>query len=506
MKRQIRIAVQKNQRDKCKSLLAKWLRRLGWIACSLGLTIPVSAQKYTHPRDMALPASSFVRPNPQDFQVLLENGLAGYVVEDHTVPLVTLVAYIDAGTADAAKRGAAEVLAHVLKNKGASSMYAGGFRITLENMAAEYSVHMTPELTEIRLNVPAEDTWGALLLLAQLLKEPDIDVDAIITLRNRAARARSASTENGAGRYQGSLDAAVQRFENKLFENHIYGQQPNAIDFGALTVEDVRNFQQSFLTPGNITIAISGDFVASDVRLVFEQSFQDWPGTPKPERQPVAALDTLQQRRVYGYDVDKLQAWLVLGHALPVVPLKDQAALQVMNYILGGGHFDTRLFRETRDKRGLTNDASGFLEANWRGPGTYTFRTYGRPQVVHLLAELLLREIERIRTEPVSAEELFVAKKALADGVFEMWYENGHATAQAFAKEWLRYGNHNASASYRERVGAVTPEMVLAAAQKYLHPQHMQIVVMGPLAEIRDAQYPEGSTRIEDFGEMIEGK
>ena len=481
----------------------EFLRLIACLFC-VAIFSPLVAQDYTHPRNMALPASAFERPDPLAHQVRLNNGLVGYIVEDHIVPMVTLTAYINAGSADAAKTGAAEALAYVLQNKGASSMYAGGFRITLENMAAEYSVNLTAELLEIRLNVPAEDTWGALLLLAQALKEPDIGADTIISLRNRAARARNRPGADSG--YEGSLDEAVQRFKSHLFSGHPYGRKPSATDFGALAVEDVRAYQQSYLTPRNTVIAISGDFSAGDVRLAFEQSFQDWVSAPKPKRPVIAAIDTATQRRVYAYDVDKLQAWLVLGHELPVVPLEDQASLEVMNYILGGGHFDTRLFRETRDKRGLTNDDSGFPEANWRGPGSYTFQTYGRPEVVHLLAELTLKEIKRIRTEPVSDEELFVAKNALADGVFEMQFQNGHTIAQTFAKEWLRYGNHAASASYRDRIRAVTAEMVRASAQKYLHPDRMQLVVLGPQSKIENAEYPEGGLRLQDFGEYVQAQ
>jgi hypothetical protein len=64
-----------------------------------------------------------------------------------------------------------------------------------------------------------------------------------------------------------------------------------------------------------------------------------------------------------------LQSWLVIGHDLPLVPVEEQAALEVMNYIIGAERVKTRLMVETRYKYGYTNDASGFLEDQWYGPG-----------------------------------------------------------------------------------------------------------------------------------------
>ena len=154
-------------------------------------------------------------------------------------------------------------------------------------------------------------------------------------------------------------------------------------------------------------------------------------------------------------------------------------ALQVMNYILGGGHFDTRLFREARDKRGLTNDASGFLEFNIRGPGTYTFRTYGRHDVAQQLIDLTLAEIERIRSELVSEEELLVAKGALTEGEFAMKFADGHTVARTFAQELARYGTLQHLFGYVRRVRSVSREDVRRAARRYLHPERMAVVIVG---------------------------
>ena len=183
-------------------------------------------------------------------------------------------------------------------------------------------------------------------------------------------------------------------------------------------------------------------------------------------------------------DADRIQGWVVIGHELPVVPVEDEAALRVMDYILGAYHLDSRLLRESREKRGLTNDNSSFLEPGVRGPGSYSMRTYGRPEAVRLLIDITFRELARIRDTLPTDDELFVAKGALVDGLYAQRYATGLDAANSYAREWLRYGSHERSASYPQRIDAVSLEDVRAAARKYLHPERMIVSVVGPLGKI----------------------
>ncbi len=128
-------------------------------------------------------------------------------------------------------------------------------------------------------------------------------------------------------------------------------------------------------------------------------------------------------------------------------------------------------------KYGLTNDASAFLEDKWFGPGGYSLRSYSRPEYIGTIYDKMMDEVVRIRSEEVSAEELFTAKGALADGNFQIAYLDGYATTRSFALERLRYGNHDRSASYVQRIRSVSEEDVLNAARKYLRPDEMQIIL-----------------------------
>ena len=109
--------------------------------------------------------------------------------------------------------------------------------------------------------------------------------------------------------------------------------------------------------------------------------------------------------------------------------------------------------------------------------GGYTFRSYSRPEVIENIYRNMMGELIRIRDEEVTDRELFVAIGALADGTFPVRYRDGYALTRSFALERLRYGNHNKSASYVQRIRAVKKEDVLDAARKFLRPENMQTVL-----------------------------
>jgi len=443
----------------------------------LFLLVPLLAatsfsQDLTHPEDMGLPDSDYVRPDPAEYQLALDNGLIAYVAEAHQVPLVTMSAFVRAGKASDESQGAAEALLDALKNSGPSGMGNSEFKANLERMTAEFNVEMHDEWTEITLNVPVEDLDQALPIFAGILQSPAIN-DANI---ERAAG--GAPGDSGATLYEGSMPETVERFYEILYKDHPYGIHPTANEFGDLDVNDVEDLHEKYFVPGNVTLAVAGAIDADAVNGRLVSLFGDQPAAdvPAPKQMPPTSS---AKTALHHFPSRKLQSWLVMGHDLPSISLEDQAAFEVMNYIMGAVHLNTRMMVETRYKYGYTNDASGFPEDRWYGPGSYTYRSYSRPEVIQNIYDNMMGELIRIRDEEVTDRELFVAKGALADGTFQIRFLDGYALTRSFALERLRYGNHDRSASYVQRIRAVSKEDVLNAARKYIRPDMMHVVMFG---------------------------
>ncbi len=458
-------------------------RIMTFFLVAIVLSAPAGAQEFEHPTQMKLPDSDFTRPDPTDFQLSLGNGLVAYVARADQVPLVTMSAFIRTGKTSDDKTGTAEVLAEALLLGPADAV---DFRSALKYMTAEFSVDMHDEWTEVTLNVPTEDLDAALKLFAGTILKPSIGSEALARARTKADPGEvDLGGESGPALYEGSLSAAVDRFYEVLYRDHPYGNRPTAADIAELEASDIADFHAEQFVPANMTLAIAGDIDPDVMQTRIEKLFGAQPFTEPPSirRAPVIAGLKLRQ---HTFPADKLQSWLVFGHELPEVSLADQAALEVMNYILAGGHLYTRMTIETRYRYGYTNDASGFLEPRWFGPGSYTFRSYSRHDVIKPIFQNMMTEIERIQEEEVTDEELFIAKGALADGSFQIRYLDGYAITRNFAIERLRYGDHSRSASYIDRIQAVSKEDVIEAATKFIQPERMQIILVGKPTDLLD--------------------
>ena len=461
-----------------------------WTATSASA---LAAQVTPHPRDMGLPDPAFQRPDPAGLRLALDNGLVAYVARDARAPLVTFTAYLGVGSGHGAPGEAAELAAAV--RRGPTSLESGGFADALDRMAALWSVTPGHEETEVVLEVGAEDAWEALELLAASLRAPAFEV-------GRASGPARATPATGGIDYASSLAGAVSLFEERLYRGHPFGRRATSAERDAARNGGAEGLHERRVVPANVTLAVAGDVDEAEARRRVAEAFGDWPRQDPPDPVSFPAVSTSPPRSVLTAEADKLQGWVVIGHELPSVPEEDEAALHVMDYVLGAWHLDSRLFRESRELRGLTNDNSSFLEPGVRGPGSYTFRTYGRPEAVRLLVDVTFRELDRIRETEPAEDEIFVAKGALVDGLWATRYATGLDAARSYALEWLRRGDHAWSASYPDRIRAVTPAQIQEAARRYIHPERMIVSVVGPLEEIREAPALEGEPALAAWGRV----
>lgn len=474
-----------------KTYFGSLRQRLTASALIVGLLMgaTVVAQDTTHPKDMQLPAGQFERPSPEAMQVVLDNGLVAYVAEDHRAPLVTLSAFIGVGTGHGAP-GDAPALAAALR-KGPGSLSAGEFQEAILGMNAVFRVTQHHEVTEILFDVPASALRQAVTLLGELISEPAFEG------MESGPKERAAS---GAIDYNYSLSNAVALFNDRLFAGHPFARSATDEEHAMAADTGAKALHKRFVVAKNITVAIAGDFKRSAAVKDARRALAMLSPTEAPRPESFPALTPLKQPHLILSDANRIQGWVVIGHELPKVPPEDEAALAVMDYILGAYHLDSRLYRSSRELRGLTNDNSSFLEPGVQGPGAYSFRTYGRPEVVRLLVDITFRELASIRESLVSADELFVAKGALVDGIYAKRYATGVDATHAFAREWLTSGSHENSASYPRRVAAVSAESVKAAAVKYIHPDRMIVAVLGPLEKIDAAPALESEPLLATWG------
>ena len=251
-----------------------------------------------------------------------------------------------------------------------------------------------------------------------------------------------------------------------------------------------------------MVFAASGDVEADALAAMIEERLADW-----PEADEAAAFewpptgDTADPAPgIYHLEKDIPQGKVRIGHLSPRWDdweNPERAAIQVMDHILGASGFTSRLMQRIRSDEGLAYGAGGRFGFNPLGPSRYTLGYQSKSETVALAAAIALEEVRRIREEPVSEEELALARTSLTES-FPRRFETARARASLFANDVFLGRSHDYWMRWREQVEAVTPEAVLAAARKYLEPERMVMLVVGVWEDIEGGD-PEGRANMAEI-------
>jgi zinc protease len=247
---------------------------------------------------------------------------------------------------------------------------------------------------------------------------------------------------------------------------------------------DVEQFFRANYRTRSATVILVGDISSESARKLVDKAFQRWvPGVADSQR----LVTTPRTNRKSVHIVDKQdapQSELRVGHIGLARKIPDFFPTLVMNAVLGG-LFGSRINLNLREAHGYTYGANSYYD--WRrGPGPFVVSTAVQSDVtVPALREILL-EIDRIRSQKISEEELSLARDYL-DGVFPIRYETTGAIASALATLVIYELPPDYYDTYRANIRAVSVDAVLEAAQTHLHPGLLQTVIVGDAQAIRDS-------------------
>ena len=172
------------------------------------------------------------------------------------------------------------------------------------------------------------------------------------------------------------------------------------------------------------------------------------------------------------------QGYISLGHLGIEETNPDYYAVQVMNFILGGGSFTSRITTKVRSNEGLSYNQGSRFTYHWGFPGTFTGYVQTKSSTVGYAISLIENEFNRIRTEPVTKEEMETAINYYLES-FSSGFESPERTMGTFAEMEMTGQPLDYYRKYRDRISAVTKEKVLEVARKYIHPDRMVITIVG---------------------------
>ncbi|HEY3302633.1 MAG TPA: pitrilysin family protein [Candidatus Binatia bacterium] len=420
-----------------------------------------------------LPPTSEARLSPR--KAVLQNGLTVVTSEQKALPMVTLSLLIEAGSRfePEGREGLANVAARLL-TYGTKNRTALEISETLDFLGATLSTGCGEETASVSMTLLKKDLAAGLQLLAEILSASTFPQEEIDRQKQSVIASIRAREEDPG-------HVAQLKFIAALFPKSPYGRPVEGTADSVKRVDrpGLLEFYQKYYRPNHAILTVVGDVSHQEAIDRLGKAFRPWEkgaASVGPAPRPAAGAPT-----VIKINKDLTQANIILGHEGVPRAHPDYYAIQVMNYILGGGGFSSRLMESIRNQRGLAYSVySAFEPEKYAGSFQVSMQTKNESasEAIRVAAE----EIRKMREQGATEEELKAAKDYLI-GSFPLRLDTNRKVA-AFLSQVEFFG---LGLDYPERypviIRAVTRQDVLRVAQRYLQPEKLIVVVVADQAK-----------------------
>jgi zinc protease len=403
-------------------------------------------------------------------EVTSPGGIDAWLVEDPSIPFVALEFWFPGGSAlDPADRRGATYLMTGLLEEGAGDMDAQGFAEAVEGLAASFEFDSSRDQVTVSARMLSENRDEAADLLRAALTEPRFDEAALERVRGQVLSIIESNARDPS-------DIAATTFYAMAYGDHPYGspQEGTPQSVAALSRDDIVAAHRAAITRDRVVVGAAGDITPEDLGLLIDRILGDLPAEAQPRPAPIA-LDL--EGGVTVVDFPSPQSVAFFGQAGITRDDPDFFAAFVLNQVLGGGGFRSRLMEEVRVERGLTYGIGSFLSLADLSPALLGQFSSSN--------ELVAEAVEVVRTEwadlaenGITEAELDAAKRYLT-GEYPLRFDGNGRIAGILAAMQSNEMPVDYIVNRNAYIEAVTLEDVRRVAARLLQPEELHFVVVG---------------------------
>jgi zinc protease len=398
-------------------------------------------------------------------------GITAWLVEANAVPMLALRFAFDGGSTQdpAGKEGVANFLAHML-DQGAGDLTALAFQERSKDIAVRLGFSAGRDSFSGSVAALSENRGEAAQLFKQALVMPRFDADAVERTRQRLMI--------GIARGAREPDKLVNREWNAVaFAGHAYARpvSGSAATVGKITSDDLEVYRRRVLARDTLKVVAVGDITGDALGELLDEVFGQLPASadlaPVPQTQPISG------GRLAVIEMDLPQSVVAFG--MGAIPQRDPdfMAAFVLNHILGGGGFSSRLMEEVRVKRGLAYSVSTHL-----APGRYASVLRGgvatRNDMVGESLDIIRRELQAMADGEINQRDLDNAKSYLIGSYPLRFDSNSKIASQLLALRMDGFGPEYVD-SRNGLVSWVTLDDLKRVAKRLFNPENLIVTVVG---------------------------
>jgi zinc protease len=418
---------------------------------------------------------------PSIQKTTLDNGLKVIVIEQHELPIVAFRLVLKSGSTydPAGKAGLADLTAGLLR-KGTKTRNATQIAEEIDFVGGSLGAGADRDATFASCRVLSKYFDTGLGLLADIILNPTFQEDEIERLRKQTLAAIKQQKDDPG-------NVAEEKFREFVFGDYPYGQPQEGTEESIITLtrDDIVNFHRKYYVPNNAVLAVVGDVKYADVIKKVKAKFSQWSGTP------IAPPSIVEPPSITGHQIllvdkpDLTQTYIKVGHFGIDRKSPDYFPVRVMNYILGGGGFASRLMDEVRAKRGLTYGVYSNFDS-YKLKGAFEITTFTQNDSTAPAVLAIIDEIKKMRAQEVTDKELSETK-SFYSGYFPLQFETPEQIATQILNVEIYDLGEDYIPNFVKNINAVTKEDILRVAQKYLDPDNIKLVVVSKADAVKPA-------------------